>query len=114
MRFEAEKFYAHDTSEYEFTDNSITLLYCRKIRNDGLEIAELIDLDGMLHLAEVEMSPWYKEISKSEFAEKLLEVAIKGKDYLSSTINEMNRAELERKEKEEEAESGILNFNLFD
>lgn len=116
MKFEAGKFYIHDTSEYEYSDNSKQYLYCRAIidknaehPNDPFLVADLIGIDGegMSKPVRADGTPhdgekWYTEVGKEEFALALLEAAIKGENFLSEQIRRRNRADAEEKEKKAE------------
>jgi hypothetical protein len=97
-KFIKGRFYAHDTSEYEYSDNHTEYLYCRDVRNENkgksaapFYVAELICINGDGNTIECDAdgnadTRWYREISRTEFAGKLLEAALQGKDFLSQEI----------------------------
>lgn len=123
MKFEAGKFYIHDTSEYENSDNSKQYLYCRAISdknadhpNDPFFVADLIGIDGEGISKQVSEDgtpdygeKWYAEVSKEEFALALLDAAIKGCDFLSEMIQERKIIEIEEKENKED---DLLDFGF--
>lgn len=123
MKFEAGKFYIHDTSEYEDSDNSKQYLYCRAIidknadhQNDPFFVADLIGIDGegISKQVSADGTPdygekWYAEVSKEEFALALLDAAIKGCDFLSEMIQERKITEIEEKENKED---DLLDFGF--
>lgn len=102
-KFIKGRFYAHDTSEYEFTDNHIEYVYCNDVRNENegiagakpFYVAELIAINGTGCTIECNANGesdtrWYQEISRSVFADKVLEAALNGKDFLSQEIARRN------------------------
>lgn len=98
MKFVKGRFYAHDTSEYEYSDNHTEYMYCIDVRNENEDIsttpfyiAELICINGEGNYIECDAegnadTRWYQEISRTEFADKLLKATLAGKDYLSQEI----------------------------
>lgn len=103
MKFIEGRFYAHDTSEYEYSDNHTEYLYCRDVRNENeskknavpFYVAELICINGDGSTIECDAdgnadTRWYQEISRTEFADKVLEAALNGKDFLSQEIGRRN------------------------
>lgn len=123
MKFEAGKFYIHDTSEYEYSDNSKQYLYCRAIIDKNAEhpdnpffVADLIGIDGegVFKPVHADGTPddsekWYAEVSKEEFALALLDAAVKGCDFLSEMIQERKITEIEEKENKED---DLLDFGF--
>lgn len=95
-KFIKGRFYVHDTSEYEYSDNRTEYLYCRDVKNENnsdtpFYVAELICINGDGNTIECDSdgnadTKWYQEIPRSEFADKLLDAAIVGKDFLSQEI----------------------------
>ena len=126
MRFEEGKFYIHDTSEYEYSDNSKQYLYCRKIYNATADtpnaepffMADLIGIDGSGMSMPVyedgtphDSEKWYTEISREEFALALLDAAIKGEDYLSEQIQRRKIAE-EKESEDFRSEDFLKDFDF--
>lgn len=117
MKFEAGKFYVHDTSEYEYSVyNSKQFLYCRAIVDKNAEhpdkpflVADLIGIDGegVFKPVHADGTPhdgekWYAEVGKEEFALALLDAAVKGCDFLSEIIQQRKITEIEEKENKED------------
>ena len=112
--FEEGKFYAHDTSEYEYNNGAEELLYCRKVTkySGAFSEAELIQANGEGFSVEISERnlKWYHEIPSEIFANALLIMALKGKDYFGEEIRRRNRADIE--ERENNAEQDLPKFNL--
>lgn len=118
MKFEVGKFYSHDTSEYEYTDNTIVYLYCRSIANKNANYpnakpfyeAELISISGEGISKEVSEDgtptngeKWYTEICSEVFATKLLEESLCGNAHFNEEIRRRNKVDQETKENEFES-----------
>jgi hypothetical protein len=114
-KFIKGRFYAHDTSEYEFTDNHIEYVYCNDVRNENkgiaeakpFYVAELITIDGAGCTIECNANGasdtrWYQEISRSVFADKVLEAALNGKDFLTQEIARRRIPRSSAKEEDDE------------